>query len=78
MLTYKFSKPVSEEILFDIDTSKVRPRGTRLLTMGGRASGPEPLLDLFNFTANLFATKRRKGQCKLNPIDVLDINNKSG
>ena len=62
---------------FRIDTSKVRPRGTRLLTMGGRASGPEPLLDLFNFTANLFATKRRKGQCKLNPIDVLDINNKA-
>ena len=45
--------------------------------MGGRASGPEPLLDLFAFVANLFATKRRKGQYKLNPIDVLDINNKA-
>ena len=59
------------------DISKVRPRGSRLLTMGGRASGPEPLLDLFNFVANLFAAKRRKGQYKLNPIDVLDINNKA-
>ena len=60
-----------------VDTSKVRPRGSRLITMGGRASGPEPLLDLFAFVANLFATKRRKGQYKLNPIDVLDINNKA-
>lgn len=59
------------------DVSKVRPRGSRLLTMGGRASGPEPLLDLFNFVANLFEAKRRKGQYKLNPIDVLDINNKA-
>ena len=39
--------------------------------------GPEPLLDLFNFTSNLFEAKRRKGQYKLNPIDVLDINNKA-
>ena len=59
------------------DVSKVRPRGSRLITMGGRASGPEPLLDLFTYVANLFAAKRRKGQYKLNPIDVLDINNKA-
>lgn len=62
---------------FRADVSKVRPRGARLLTMGGRASGPEPLLDLFAYTANLFNSKRRKGQYKLNPIDVLDINNKA-
>jgi ribonucleoside-diphosphate reductase alpha chain len=62
---------------FRTDVSKVRLRGTRLLTMGGRASGPEPLLDLFNFTANLFADKRKKGQYKLSPIDVLDLNNKA-
>lgn len=59
------------------DVSLVRPRGSRLLTMGGRASGPEPLLDLFTFVTNLFAAKRRKGQYKLSPIDVLDINNKA-
>jgi ribonucleoside-diphosphate reductase alpha chain len=62
---------------FRTDVSKVRPRGARLITMGGRASGPEPLLDLFNFISNLFAAKRRKGQYKLDPIDVLDINNKA-
>jgi ribonucleoside-triphosphate reductase len=36
------------------DFSKVRPKGSRLATFGGRASGPEPLLDLFNFATNLF------------------------
>ncbi len=36
------------------DFSKIRPKGSRLSTFGGRASGPEPLLDLFNFATNLF------------------------
>ena len=36
------------------DFSKVRPKGARLSTFGGRASGPEPLLDLFNFSTNIF------------------------
>jgi ribonucleoside-diphosphate reductase alpha chain len=36
------------------DTSKVRPKGARLDTFGGRASGPEPLIDLFLFTTQLF------------------------
>lgn len=59
------------------DVSKVRPRGSRLVTMGGRASGPEPLLDLFTFVTRLFAEKRRRGQYKLSPVDILDINNKA-
>ena len=36
------------------DTGKVRPAGARLRTFGGRASGPEPLVDLFEFTTKLF------------------------
>ena len=36
------------------DTSGVRPAGARLKTFGGRASGPEPLEDLFRFTVDLF------------------------
>ena len=36
------------------DTSKVRPKGARLATFGGRASGPEPLIDLFMFATQLF------------------------
>ena len=63
---------------FDItvDTSKIRPRGARLITMGGRASGPEPLIALFSFISDLFQTKRKRGQAKLYPIDALDICNK--
>lgn len=59
-----------------VDYSLVRPRGSRLLTMGGRASGPEPLKNLFDFLVTMFRNKRQKGIRRLQPIDVLDINNK--
>ena len=36
------------------DVSQVRPAGARLKTFGGRASGPGPLVDLFNFTIHTF------------------------
>jgi len=36
------------------DTSKVRPNGSRLRTFGGRASGPEPLEELFKFVIGVF------------------------
>ena len=36
------------------DMSRVRPAGARLKTFGGRASGHEPLLDLFNFCVEIF------------------------
>lgn len=36
------------------DCSRVRPAGARLKTFGGRASGPQPLEDLFHFTCKLF------------------------
>lgn len=52
------------------DTSKVRPAGTRLKTMGGRASGPEPLIDLFNFTVALF---RRAAGRKLTSLECHDL-----
>ena len=43
------------------DVTRVRPSGAPLKTFGGRASGPEPLLDLFRFTVATFrsATGRR-------------------
>jgi ribonucleotide reductase alpha subunit len=59
-----------------IDYSRVRPRGARLITMGGRASGPDPLRDLFEFCRRLFDAKRAKKQRRLAPIDCLDILNK--
>lgn len=53
-----------------IDYSKVRPAGARLVTFGGRASGPEPLRRLFEFTVETF--KRAKGR-KLNSLEVHDM-----
>jgi ribonucleoside-diphosphate reductase alpha chain len=52
------------------DVSKVRPAGARLKTFGGRASGPRPLVDLFQFTVDTF--KRAAGR-KLTSIECHDI-----
>jgi ribonucleoside-diphosphate reductase alpha chain len=52
------------------DVSKVRPAGARLKTFGGRASGPRPLVDLFQFTIDTF--KRAAGR-KLTSIECHDI-----
>lgn len=54
----------------DIDYSRIRPAGAPLKTMGGRASGPEPLKDLFEFTITLF--KKAKGR-KLSSIECHDL-----
>lgn len=53
-----------------IDLSRVRPAGSRLKTFGGKASGPQPLQDLFRFTIETF--KKATGR-KLNSIEVHDI-----
>ena len=52
------------------DMRKVRPAGARLKTFGGRASGPEPLIDLFNFTVGVF--KKASGR-KLTSIECHDV-----
>jgi len=57
------------------DMSGVREAGERLKTMGGRASGPQPLADLFNFTVQMF--KKAKGR-KLFPIECHDLMCKIG
>jgi ribonucleoside-diphosphate reductase alpha chain len=57
------------------DMSKVRSAGARLKTFGGRASGPEPLSDLFKFTVEQF--KIAKGR-RLKPIEAHDIMCKVG
>lgn len=49
------------------DLSKVRPAGAPLKTFGGRASGPEPLNNLFNYSIVLF---RGAVGRKLNSIEV--------
>ena len=52
------------------DTSKVRPAGAPLKTFGGRASGPEPLEALFNFSVNIF---RNASGRKLSSVECHDI-----
>ena len=58
-----------------IDVSVVRPAGERLKIMGGRASGPQPLVELFNFTIETF--KKARGR-KLFPIECHDLMCKVG
>ncbi len=57
-----------EDIEFDY--SGLRPAGARLKTMGGRSSGPEPLVSLMNFTRAKVLTRQGK---RLRNIDLHDI-----
>ena len=57
------------------DITRVRPAGAPLKTFGGRASGPAPLVDLFNFTIKTF--KDAQGR-KLSSVECHDIMCKIG
>ena len=52
------------------DISQVRPAGARLKTFGGRASGPAPLVELFNFAVSTF--KAAQGR-KLSSMECHDL-----
>ena len=52
------------------DMSLVRPAGAKLKTFGGRASGPDPLRDLFKFSIETF--QKASGR-KLTSIECHDI-----
>ena len=52
------------------DVSGVRPAGSALKTFGGRASGAEPLVDLFKFTTEVFRSAAGR---KLSSIECHDI-----
>ena len=52
------------------DVTRVRPAGARLKTFGGRASGPGPLVELFNFSVNTF--KHAQGR-KLTSMECHDL-----
>ena len=52
------------------DISKVREAGAPLKTFGGRASGPEPLIDLFKFTVSTITNATGR---KLKPVECHDI-----
>ena len=57
------------------DVSRVRPAGAKLKTFGGRASGPAPLVDLFNFVVRVFTEAAGR---KLSSIECHDIMCKIG
>lgn len=50
------------------DTSQVRQKGARLITFGGRASGPGPLIDLLNHTVAVFREAIDNGQRRLTSL----------
>lgn len=52
------------------DYSQVRPAGTRLKTMGGKASGPEPLRSLLGFARERILSRQGR---RLRNIDAHDI-----
>ena len=54
----------------DFDFSQIRPAGARLKTMGGKASGPEPLRSLLSFAREKIL--RRQGR-RLRSVDAHDI-----
>lgn len=54
----------------DIDYSLIRPAGARLVTMGGRSSGPAPLRELMQFTRNKMLARQGR---RLTTLDLHDI-----
>ncbi|HPI24450.1 MAG TPA: ribonucleoside-triphosphate reductase [Candidatus Paceibacterota bacterium] len=62
-----------KDIAFDY--SEIRPQGARLKTMGGRASGPEPLRNLIDFSRAKMLTRQGR---RLTTLDVHDIICKTG
>jgi ribonucleoside-diphosphate reductase alpha chain len=52
------------------DVSRIRPAGARLKVFGGRASGPQPLVDLFEFTVHTFRNAQGR---KLSSLEVHDL-----
>lgn len=52
------------------DVSAVRPSGARLKTFGGRASGPEPLVSLFDYTTTIITNAKGR---RLRPIECHDL-----
>jgi ribonucleoside-diphosphate reductase alpha chain len=54
----------------EFDYSKIRPLGSKLKTFGGRASGPDPLRALLEFSRSVILAAQGR---KLRPIEVHDI-----
>ena len=59
----------------DFDFSQIRPAGARLMTMGGKASGPDPLRNLLAFARERIMTRQGR---RLRNIDAHDLISKIG
>jgi ribonucleoside-triphosphate reductase len=59
----------------NVNYSLVREAGARLITFGGRASGPDPLRSLMEFTIRTFMAARGR---KLNSLEIHEIATKTG
>ena len=71
----KVIKALYSGILPVWDTSLVRPAGAKLKTFGGRASGPAPLIELFNFVTTVFINAKGR---RLSSVECHDIMCKIG
>jgi len=71
----KFISSLYDGLIPTTNIDNVRPAGARLKTFGGRASGPAPLLELFDFMLQTF--KNAQGR-KLNSLECHDIMCKIG
>ena len=67
---YDLMNYLYEGIVPKVDYSHIRPAGSVLKTSGGRASGPEPLKQLFSFICNVFNGARGR---QLTSLEVYDI-----
>ena len=67
---YTFLKRLTRGEIWKCNFDKIRPKGSVLKTMGGRASGPEPLIQLIEFITR--TAKNAQGR-KLNSEEVYDI-----
>lgn len=63
-------KTWSEGKDINFDFSQLRPAGARLKTMGGKSSGPQPIMDVISFTKLRMLKKQGR---KLSPLDAHDI-----
>lgn len=68
--TRKYIQSLSNGLVPEVDTSRIRPSGSPLHTFGGTASGPEPLVSLFTFIKDTFL--KAKGR-RLTSLECHDI-----
>ncbi|CAM6003669.1 unnamed protein product [Sphagnum balticum] len=72
---YRLLETLFAGLILKIDYSNVRPAGSRLKVFGGRASGPEPLRELFEFITEIVVNAAGR---KLTSLECHEIATKSG